>query len=185
MHAGRGFAGGKHKFDLDTIDHHRATLCSDHIRRFNIGNFAPFDHLAETCIDNPSGADLKVFAVHIIIARWHPFGRHALFFQNPLGEPFRGHNQTAAFGHILDCDHALHTAKMIRMRMRINHTDNGAFTHMFIQQLHGIARGFNCRERVNADIAGIGFHKCRVAQRFATDLPHTFTDFEQTAIIVE
>ena len=35
MHAGRGFAWGKHKFDLDPIDHHHAALRAYHIRRWH------------------------------------------------------------------------------------------------------------------------------------------------------
>ena len=34
-----------------------------------------------------------------VITRRHALGRHALFVQHPLGEPFRGHHPAATSGH--------------------------------------------------------------------------------------
>lgn len=96
VHTSRDFTGGKHKFNLDPVDHYLGPLCSNHILGFNVGHFAALDHLAKPRIDKLGGTDLEVFTIHIITSLLLSLSRPALFFQNPFGEPFRGHDLVAA-----------------------------------------------------------------------------------------
>ena len=99
---------------------------------FDVGDLTTFDHLTQAGIDDACGADLKVFAIHVVVTRGHALCGHALLLEDPFSKPVRSHNHTASLGDILIRDHTFDTAEMIRMGVRINHTDNGSFPDMVV-----------------------------------------------------
>jgi hypothetical protein len=69
--------------------------------------------------------------------------------------------------------------------MGINHRNNRLIANVLMDQVQGVAGGFNRCEWIDNDVAAVRLNECRVREGLTAHLGNPVGDFEQATEIIE